>query len=184
MKNEEEYKKIVAKIESLGGKYDPSSDLSALEQLEICESLAESELETQPQIDKTTDRVNAYVNGSDNGTCKRSVNVELKDSKRQAIEELRSYTYKTPVFRITKSLEKLFQEWESIPYYWAHIAYNYTPKTINSVISYMTKQCGEGWEILHNPAAYFTSLIKYRKKRKALRKKGNETTNYNSNLSL
>ena len=184
MKNEEEYKKIVAKIENLGGKYDPSLDSSALEQLGICESLAESELETQPQLNKTTDRVNAYVNGYGNGTCKRSVNFELNDNKRQAIEELQSYTYKTPIFRIAESLERLFKEWESKPYYWARVAQFYSPKTINSVISAMTKQYGEDWKTLQNPAAYFTTLIKYRKKRKKFRSSKTEATNHYSGLSL
>ncbi len=183
MKNEEEYKKIVAKIESLDGKYDPSSDLSALEQLEICESLAESELETQPQIDKTTDRVNAYVNGNDNGTCKRCVNSELNDSKRQAIEELRSYTYKTPIFRIAESLEKLFQKWESNPSHWPYIAQYYSPRAINRTISAMTKQYSESWDMLQNPAAFFTTAIKFRKIRIKITRKI-KTANHYSNRSL
>jgi hypothetical protein len=109
------------------------------------------------------------VNGSVNGTRKDVGNKKLSLSKPDAILELKECTYKTAPKQIKYLLEQLFIDCESEEGHWLFIAQKYTPKTINSVVNEMTKRHRRGEITIKNPAAYFTYLIKFRKKRKKFR---------------
>lgn len=108
------------------------------------------------------------VSVTENGSYKQTANCILTKGKLKLANTLRKYNYKTPIFQITELLEELFRECESYPYHWAKIAEFYSPKTINSVLNYMIKNYGD-WKTLKNPAAYFTRMIGFRKKRKKFR---------------
>lgn len=139
--------------------YDFNSELTPLEQLEICESLG--------KVEEVKQKEDVGVNGNVNGTCKRRVNFILNSNKLGVIEEIKLCNYKTPIFVIVELLQELFEECETNPEHWAYIAENYSPRTINRVIHSMIKQYGINWEIMKNPAAFFTFLIKNRKKKKS-----------------
>lgn len=109
----------------------------------------------------------SFVSGND--SSKLSTNSKLNERKLTIIRELNSYNYKTPIFKIALALEELFKECNSYKYHWAKIAQYYTPKSINSVLRKMNKAHDTDWKTIENPAAYFTSAIKYHKKRKMFR---------------
>lgn len=106
------------------------------------------------------------VSGSD--TYKPNTNFILNDDKLKIINELKTYGYKTPIYKIAEALKELFKECQSYPYHWAYIAEHYPVRTINRVISLMHKSHGD-WKNLENPAAYFTKIIIHRKKKKKFR---------------
>lgn len=108
------------------------------------------------------------VNGND--TYRPLASFKLTKDKIKIITEINSYNYQTPIFKITLSLEELFKECESRPGHWSYIAQQYSPRVINRIINFMIKQYND-WQTLQNPAAYFTSLIKYRKRKKKYRRK-------------
>lgn len=153
----------IHKIENYGASYDPSSSLSLMEQLEICESLAETGYSFSES--NNWNKKNVVVNGSVNDSSKLPAKFELSETKLEVITKLRLCGYRTPVFKTTGLLEDLFAECGSREGHWAYISQAYTPKTINSVINRMTK-CYGNWKMLQNPAAVFTSLIKHHKKKK------------------
>jgi hypothetical protein len=103
------------------------------------------------------------VSGID--TCKLTPKFALTQDRLSIIEELKTYNYKTPIYKISDSLERLFSGCNTRPGYWARIAEYHRPRSINNVLNYMVKQHGI-WLSLQNPASYFTSQIKFRKKRK------------------
>lgn len=106
---------------------------------------------------------------------------ENKNENRQrneAIKDLQSYTYKTPLKFITKKLEIIFGMWDKKPFHWTYIAENYTPKAINSVLSEMKKRKENGGMPLEIPGAYFTKVLtKYHSKRKLPKRKEIAYTN-------
>lgn len=108
------------------------------------------------------------VSVSENDTYKQTTNFYLNSYKIKLIEELKTFNYQTPIFKIADNLKELFIECQSKPFHWAYIAEHYSPKTINSTLSYMAKAHGD-WKNIENPAAYFTQIIKYRPKRKRFR---------------
>jgi hypothetical protein len=108
---------------------------------------------------------NVNLNGNDG--CKPKVNLESKDYKRRVILELKKCNYRTPPKRTAYLLEELFKNKDTKPGHWLYIAQNYTPRTINWVIELMIKLHRSGRETISIPAAYFTSLIQHRKKRKS-----------------
>lgn len=146
-------------------------------QLLACESIAESEeAHVAPHELKISNVItkgfneSVSVKGSGNGTYKRSVKSKLTESKREAITKLQKCGYKTPPREVASLLAELFIDFESKENHWLYIAQNWPPRAINRVIYQMNKQHRTGEQTIKNPAAYFTHLIKFRKKRKNRRK--------------
>ncbi len=159
--------------------YNAESDLEnklfdVYDQLLACESLAESEnehlasfpLNHSSEDNSLTTNVSVHVNGNGNGARKQVVNSELSKNKHKVITELEAYNYKTPPIKISKLLEQLFVDYKSKDGHWLYIAQNWNPRAINRVIRQMSELHQSGQETIKNPAAYFTHLIKFRKKRR------------------
>ncbi len=160
---------VIRRIEEIyHQKYNSASYFDAWDQLLICESVAESTPVKEGYYgEKERDNENVSVNGNVSATYKRRVNFELTQSKLQSISRLKEFTFQTPKKEVAKQLEILFQDYPSKSSHWPYIAQTYTPRTINRVIHRMIKIHTSGQSIL-NPSAYFTEIIKYRKKRKSL----------------
>jgi len=159
----------IRKIESYGAKYDPNCfGGSAEDQLLVCESLAEATPVKErelPEIRKEKSLNNSKEVSSVkrvSGTCKQKVNFELTLSKLQA---LRHCNYQTPPKKIAALLENIFGP-SGKPGHWLYVAQTWSPRPIVLVINYMIKQQNSGRTTIRNSAAYFTYLIKFRKKRK------------------
>lgn len=148
-------------------RYNPNmADFDAYEQLLVCESLAETVAKEQERYGGTDEDVSVKWNGND--TYKRNVNPELTESKHKAIAELRTLNFRTSPIKIAEVLEILFAEYNSKAGWWLYVAQNWNPRAINRVINYMIKAHVTGRKTIQNPAAYFTYLIKFRKKRRSL----------------
>lgn len=146
-------------------RYNPDLNLSIWEQLEICESLAETERNYTKKY--VANNENVSVNGSVSDSSKQRVNFELKDNKQTVILRLKECNYKTPVFEVADLLEELFKDYKAKAGWWAIVAEKWNPRAINRVLARMTKLHGKEWITLQNPAAYFTSLIQHRKRRRS-----------------
>lgn len=140
-----------------------NSDFDVYDQLQVCEVLEKTQQEYREK--NGDNKRNVSVNGNDNGSYKLCDNFKLIIEKQNIVKKLSELNYKTPIYKLTSLLEQLFLESKSKTGHWTYIAERYTPKTINSVLYNMTKQYGNGWKNLSNPAAYFTSVIKHRPKR-------------------
>ena len=112
------------------------------------------------------EKENAVVNGYGNDTYKRGANFELTEDKLKAIKELQLCTYLTPPFKTAELLERLFLDPNTKANHWLKIAQNYPPRRISLTIKQMIKRHRGGGTTIDRPAAYFTYLIKFRKKRK------------------
>lgn len=115
---------------------------------------------------ETKNQANDNVNVSGNDTCKHFINSELKRTKQKAIADLETCTYRTSPKKIASLLEEIFVSYESKPGHWLFIAQHWPPRAINRVIAYIINVHASGRVTIKNPAAYFTFLIKRRKKRK------------------
>lgn len=149
-----------------GASYNPNSELSADEQLLICESYAESEKRSLNKYRNSNESVSVKWNAND--THKRSDNKALTKSKQEAIAELEASNYRTPPRKIAQLLEQLFVEYNSKPDHWLYVAQNWNPRAINRVIKRLIKLHRTGEKTILNPPAYFTMLIKFRKRRRSL----------------
>ena len=147
--------------------YKKDSELSYDDQKWLWENVKLPEEDEQKLV--TLNNKIVVVNGSVSGTYKRQEDLEQKLSKHQAITKLESCGYETPSNDIASYLEILFGIWELKPKHWLYIAQRYTPKTINSVIAQMIKAHQRGDKTFQTPGAYFTSVIKFRPKRKSFR---------------
>lgn len=159
---------IIQNIQSLGGTYDPESALSLIDQLLICESLAEATPISDNWVaeGKTQENTSVSGNGSVNGGCKQQVNFELTESKRDIIAKLQTCTYRTSPRIVADLLTQFFAEWESVSTHWLYVSQTWPPLPIKRVIREMVKRHTSGRVTIHNPAAYFTLLIKMRARRK------------------
>lgn len=162
---------IIKKIEFYGASYDPNSDLSAFDQLQICEAVAEStpvkeKSASFSKIKKNNGLSNEKCNVKcPNGICKRRGSLKTNQGKFSGLlKKFEEFNYETPPKEIAAILEKFFPN--SKPGHWLFIAQNYTPKTMRSRLRYMEKHQREGWETIKNPGAYLTELLKHKKKRK------------------
>jgi len=108
----------------------------------------------------------ANVNVNDNDSCKQIVYFELTQNKQQVITELTQCHYRTPPVEVAVLLTELFKEWPSYQGHWLHITQKYNPRAINRIIKQLLKLHSSGQETIKNPAAYFTSSIKWRKPRR------------------
>lgn len=148
--------------------YSPESELSADDQKYIWKLLcADSKKDTANNAEH-----NVIVNGSVNGGGKLSENTEktlVKPTENDKLDSIKKCNYRTPPNKIATFLEQIFGVWDEKPGHWLYIAQYYTPKTINSVIYQMNKRQRRGEITLQKPGAYFTSVIKHKKKRKQFR---------------
>ncbi|OGH14570.1 MAG: hypothetical protein A3H50_01430 [Candidatus Levybacteria bacterium RIFCSPLOWO2_02_FULL_37_10] len=148
--------------------YDLNSEFDVWDQLLACESLAGTEAKEQESYGKTKEDVS--VKWSVNDIYKQNTNFELTESKQKAIVELETFTYETPPIKIAQLLEILFAEYNSKNWWWLVVAQQWNPRAINRVIKRMIKLHTSGVVTIQNPAAYFTYLIKLRKKRRSVYK--------------
>jgi len=109
---------------------------------------------------------NAYLNGDVVGSCKQSINNEQKIDKQEVIKKLKKCTYTTPPREVAELLTLLLNRTDTKEGHWLHIAQQWNPRAIVRVIDYITRQHQRGDQTIKNTAAYFTYLIKYRKKRR------------------
>lgn len=142
------------------------------EQLLVCESIAETMASGPqsssdiPQENKQETNGNVSANGNGNGGCKNEVNLQLKESKLQAISKLKTCKTTTSPFIVEKLLTDLFSSPNTLPGHWLYTAQIYTPRVINRVINAMIKSHRFGSVTIRDSAAYFTLSIKFRAKRK------------------
>lgn len=105
---------------------------------------------------------------SGNDIYKRQANFELTESKNFIISKIKLCTYRTSPFIVAKLLDEFFADPNTKPNHWLNISQIYPPRRIYLTIRQMVKRQGGGWITIKNPAAYFTYLIKFRKKRKSI----------------
>lgn len=162
------YKEAINLIElKYKSKFDPFTNLDVWDQLLICESLQESTpINFITNESNTKTNVNGNVNGSVNDTRRRKVNFELSQSKLEVISKLKQCNYRTSPFEISGYLEIIFSDYSSQEGHWLYIAQTWPPRPINRVIDRMLKQQKKGLVTIKNPPAYFTNLLRYRKKRR------------------
>ena len=148
--------------------YNPEYHLSAIDQLQICETLEVYDQTPSTIVKSNTGELidNVKCIEIENDTCEPPINTSSIKDKQDAIYTLSTYTYKTPPKQIAEMLEKLFCDKSTHPGHWLIIAQLYTPLTINRVIKLMLKQHKTGEATIHKPAAYFTKVIGFRAKRK------------------
>lgn len=149
--------------------YCEASDLPYDDQKWIWENVPLPEKdEYKLRRSKTNGNVGVSVNGNENGTSKFSANSELNWYKSESVFELKRCTSSTPPSKIASLLQGIFRHWVSKDGHWLYVAQTYTPRTINWVMTATIKEHLRGG-IRKNPPAYFTYLLKFRKKRKELR---------------
>lgn len=169
---EEEVRATVSKEEAIkliqkyGGVYDEqNTDFDVYDQLLACEALSES---TPAQTYKETNNTNesVLVNGNGNDGCKQKVSFELTPTKLEAISKLKHFDFRTPPPEIASQLEVLFLECDTKAGWWLTVSQRWNPRAINRVIARIVKLHSSGQITLNNPAAYFTHLIQFRKRRR------------------
>lgn len=156
--------------------YDPDTpDFDAFEQLLVCESIAESETTAEKQSYNSPAQEkqlhpseNVGVSGMVNDIYKRNANFELTENKQKVIAELKTLSYITPPIKIAQLLKTLFAEYNSRDGWWLYVSQHWNPRAINRVIKRMIELQSSGRITIQNPAAYFTYLIQFRKKRRSL----------------
>lgn len=147
--------------------YDKKSNLSYDEQKWIWENVPLPE-EDEKRLRKlrgqgTNERV--YVNG--NATYENRINDKSIFSKHEVIAALKKCNHRTPPKEIASLLEQLFSSSGTTPEHCLYVAQHWPPIAINRTLTRMLKQHQRGEVTIKNPAAYFTHLIKFRKKRKS-----------------
>ena len=146
-------------------KYDPGRQrFDGWDQLLACEALDEA----TSIIEKSTKEIKELtsVSGVLNDTCKHRVIFELTQSKKQTIAQLCLCDYRTQPVKTADYLKELFYEWPSKQSHWLYITQNWTALAINRTVRHLVKLQQTGRKTIINPPAYFTYLIKLRKKRK------------------
>jgi len=146
-------------------------DFDAFDQLLACESLAESSPIIANINVQTQENENVNGSGSVNAPRKQQVYFELTQHKKDVIAKLEGCNYRTPPIKLESYLKEFFYEWESEPTHWLYVAQNWNPRAINRTIKDLVHRQINGWQTIKNPPGLFTFLIKYRKRRKGLKKK-------------
>lgn len=124
-------------------------------------------LEDQQWINNNIPNSETVLSDSVSGGCKQQVNTELTFSKRNVINKIEAKNYRTPPREIAQLLSIFFKGCETLrENHWLYIAQNWNPRAISRVLRDMEKQYKRGDKSIKNPAAYFTYLIKFRKRRK------------------
>lgn len=165
----------IRRIKQLGGEYDPESILDLKDQLLICESIVES-MPVNPEdwdgrtilnLKEGTNEWSGSGISSESGSYKRTVNTWLTQCKRNAITQLTQCNYRTNPNIVASLLEEIFSDYPSDPGHWFSVAQRWPPRRIYQVINYLIKLENPGHITVRNPAAYFTSEIRHRKRRKS-----------------
>lgn len=161
----------IRRISQLGGQYDPTNIAFDLyNQLLACESIAEATpVKERDPYDLPWNEEVVSGNGSINDSYKHTVNFVLTQDKLDAISQLKDCTYRTPPPTIAKLLEIVFVGHETKSGHWLYIAQHWAPRPIYRVITRLIKLQEVGFVTIRNSAAYFTFLIKNRKKRRSAR---------------
>ena len=121
-------------------------------------------------LKSNTAEANISLNENENDTYKNETKSKLNLNKLEAIFKIKKCNYKTSPKEIASYLEVIFSKWPSKEGHWLFIAQNYTPKTINCLLSLITKQHQKGEVSIQNAAAYFTgTILRFRPKRKKFR---------------
>ena len=160
------FNEVVNKIKNKHNEqYCPNAKFDAWDQLLVLETVSNS-TPVNENYDKETNE-NANASGMINVTCKHNVNFELTQSKQEVITKLKECDHLTLRIEIAVLLKEFFKEWKSKPGHWLYIAQHWSPNPINRTINQMVKDHTSGKITVKNPAAYFTKLIRFRKKRKS-----------------
>lgn len=147
--------------------YSEKEGLSAEDQKWIWDNVPHTE-------NKDCENDNVFVNRRVNDTHKNEVKTELTSSKHRVISELKECSYRTPPKKVASLLKELFNDPDTMGNYWLYVAQHWAPRPINQVITQMIKRHKRGDSTIKKPAAYFSSLIRYRKKRKCFRSTDNK----------
>lgn len=162
---------VASRIEKLGGTYNPlSGTFDAYDQLLACEAISETYSTSTLTKEHKSNEENDDVYGNDNGGCRQQVKFELTTTKLEAISKLKTLTYRTPPPKISALLETIFQGYDTTQGWWLTAAQWWNPRAINRTLDEFVRLHLNGWITLNNPPAYFTSLLKHRKKRRGLLK--------------
>ncbi len=174
----EEVKATISKVEAVrwikeyGGEYDSNSELDVWDQLLACESVSESTTTKQLNLDDKERNGDVGVIGVDYGGCKCNAVTELFQNKKEVIEALRTCRSRTPYVQVSSLLDDLFEGYPTNKKgYWFDVARFYTPRAINRTLIELQKLASPSHETVRNPAAYFTFLIKMRKRRRRYARK-------------
>ena len=149
--------------------HNKSSDLSYDDQKWIWENVPlpeEDELKLK-QLN-ASERENVCVSESVNGVRRFRANSELNWHEFTAVSELSRCNSHTSPKELASFLEEIFRHWESKEGHWLWITQRYTARTINCVMIATIKEFKRSG-IRKTPPAYFTYVIRHRKKRKQLR---------------
>jgi len=154
------FEEILRRLRMLGGVYDSDfSGLDAWEQYMVWEIIP-GKYEKQ-----LMSNINDSVNAMSNGPHKFSANSVKIVDKLSIIDQFATFTSKTPRQELAILLSNVFKEWPSKPGHWLYISQNWTPKTILSCLREIIKIEQNCMQNIKNPAAYFTRIIQFRKKR-------------------
>lgn len=136
---------IIKKIESYGAKYDSGSELSALDQLQICESLAEAEDKEQT---KEKPRFSVKGNqGSMVSDVSSALSNDIIPTKKEASKDSIAY-------RLAQGLDDL----NSLPYYEKLVRERRSDFLKNCFV--ITLSAFQRGHITKSKAAYFTGVVK------------------------
>lgn len=165
----------ISRIKKYGVLYTPNApEFDAWDQLLACEAMMGSTPVKEELDNSESESKNKNVSVNGNGTqmisdgCKQQVYFELTESKQKVIIELKACNHRTTPIKIAQLLEEFFKEWKSNRGHWLYVAQNWNPRAINRTISTLVKLHTSGRKTINNPSAYFTFLIKKRKKRRGL----------------
>ena len=111
-----------------------------------------------------TENVTAYE--EDRGTYKLKDNFKWIKSKRNIITVLKKCNFKSSPKDIALLLVKLFDSETNDSGWLLYVAQHWPARAINRVLTSIEKQIYMGETTVRNPAAYFSFLIKKRRKRK------------------
>lgn len=150
--------------------YDSANqNFSIWDQLLACEAVEEATPISDTYYNKFNNlNENGSVKGSDNGSYKRRANFELSDDQLRAISTLGEYSLSSPI-EFEEQLAIVFNKYPSNPGHWLYIAQHHTLRQINWSINY-TLMLNKSGRIRKNPAACFTNDIKYRERKKDIRR--------------
>lgn len=170
--SEENSNEVIKKIESYGARYNPNSDLSAFDQLQICEAMAESiPARGKYASFQDDDKASDLLDKKDNEGCSLLDDSVLPVNEvvlEGVLEEFKGYNAETPPKDIEPFLVQLFGPGLEADQ-WLRVSRNYYPRQIKWELQHIKKRIRaskEGWTPINNLAAYFAYRMKFRKKRR------------------
>lgn len=149
------------------GENDNIAKSKAIKALKRVLSLSDDEKFTESQSFTGKQDTNTNTNLNKNGGFKQSVNFELTQSRQEIIEKLKKCNYRTSRIELAKLLEEFFKDWGIYPRHCLYVAQHWNPRAICRTINEIVKKHESGQVTIHNPAKYFTKLIRFRKERRS-----------------